>query len=145
MSLPPQTGSVTKVSLQKSKNKLAVQLCCNRKPHLWLCFSALRRKSPGTTSWKPLWTLLTSALLEQKQCREKAKTLRPISNLDGSLLWQRCPMLQWSPDDASQSFQSRCHHYLPAHCRFLAQLSPHTAETSCLWMDCEKAKLLNYL
>lgn len=82
----------------------------------------LRRKSPWTTTWKTLWTGLKSALLKQKQCREKPRPWDLISNFDGSLL--ACTLLATLPHAAveprqcqpvlpSQAFQPRCHHYLP--------------------------------
>lgn len=113
----------------------------------------LRRKSPWTATWKTLWTGLKSALLKQKQCREKPRPRDLISNFDGSLL--ACTLLATLPHAAVEPRQ--CQPVLPSQAatiifhqhEVLAWLSHQTSlitsETSCMWIDYEKAELLTYM
>lgn len=68
-----------------------------------------RRQRLWTTSWKPLWTGLKSAWLEQKLCREKPRTRELMSDCDCSLLpcaplaaqprgWQAVPPAMLPPE-----------------------------------------------
>lgn len=83
----PRLACYERVCARKQEQQPgASELSYNGKPHIGDISLTLRRQRPWTTSWKPLWTGLKSAWLEQKLRREKPRIWELLSNCNGSRL-----------------------------------------------------------